>query len=41
VDAARKEAERKLQKAQQDWSMVEKAHDELATWIEQALRGNR
>lgn len=37
---ARREAERKLREARADWPVVREAHDQLAEWIETALRGH-
>jgi hypothetical protein len=38
---ARAEAERKLCAARRDWPVVHQAHDQLAAWIDSALRGTR
>ena len=38
---ARLDAERKLRQARRDWPTVHQAHDQLAAWIDEALRGAR
>lgn len=40
AERARAEAERKLHEVRRDWPEVHKAHDQLAEWIETALRGH-
>jgi len=42
-DAAKAKAdtEQKLNDARHDWPAVHDAHDQLAQWIESALRGQR
>lgn len=37
---AKLEAQRKLREARRDWPKVKEAHDQLAEWIETALRGH-
>lgn len=36
---AKVEAERKLREVRRDWPQVHRAHDQLAEWIDSALRG--
>lgn len=37
--AAKAESERRLREARRDWPKVRQTHDELAEWIDTALRG--
>lgn len=39
AEQARREAERRLRETRRQWPQVRRAHDELAAWVDQALRG--
>lgn len=39
AERARADAERRLAETRRQWPQVHRAHDELAAWVDQALRG--
>lgn len=39
AEQARREAERRLAETRRQWPQVRRAHDELAAWVDRALRG--